>query len=100
MIATVDSQGLGKLSYDNFLNLMTKKMSEKDENEEILKAFKLFDDDETETISFMNLKRVALELGENLTDEELHEMISEADLSGDGMVDKNEFLRIMKRTNI
>ena len=61
----------GKLSFDNFLSLMAAKMSEKDTKEEILKAFKLFDDDETGKISFQNLKRVADELGENLTDEEL-----------------------------
>lgn len=45
--------------------------NEKDEKEEILKAFKLFDDDATGTISLTNIKRVAKELGENLTEEEL-----------------------------
>ena len=62
--------------------MMTAKMGEKDSREEILKAFRLFDDDETGKITFRNLKRVAKELGENMTDEELQEMIDEADRDG------------------
>ena len=71
MVNDVDKDNSGSLSFDNFINLMARKISEKDSKEEILKAFKLFDDDETGRISFQNLKRVAKELGENLTDEEL-----------------------------
>ncbi|KAG5457675.1 MAG: homogentisate 1,2-dioxygenase-domain-containing protein, partial [Olpidium bornovanus] len=71
----------------------------RDSREEILKAFRLFDDDETGKISFKNLKRVAKELGENLTDEELQEMIDEADKDGDGEVNEEEFLRIMKKSH-
>merc|ERR1712216_297748 len=59
-----------------------------------------FDDDETGKISFKNLKRVAKELGERMTDEELQEMIDEADRDGDGEVNEEEFLRIMKKTNL
>lgn len=100
MIDEVDSEGTGKLSYENFLRLMTQKMTEKDSREEIMKAFRLFDDDETGRISFKNLKRVAKELGENLTDEELQEMIDEADCDGDGEINQDEFLRIMKKTSL
>ncbi len=71
MIGDADKDATGRLSFDAFLSLMASKMAEKDSKEEILKAFKLFDDDETGRISFTNLKRVANELGENLTDEEL-----------------------------
>merc|ERR1712027_262672 len=83
MISDVDDDGSGTIGY-----------------EEILKAFRLFDDDETGKISFKNLKRVAKELGERMTDEELQEMIDEADRDGDGEVNEEEFLRIMKKTNL
>ena len=40
------------------------------------------------------------ELGENMTDEELQEMIDEADRDGDGEVNEEEFFRIMKKTSL
>ncbi|XP_037377758.1 centrin-1 [Talpa occidentalis] len=100
MISDIDKEGTGKISFNDFLAVMTQKMAEKDTKEEILKAFRLFDDDETGKISFKNLKRVASELGENLTDEELQEMIDEADRDGDGEVNEEEFLRVMKKTSL
>lgn len=42
---------------------MTKKMTEKDETEDLQKAFWLFDEDGTGKISRANLDRVAIELG-------------------------------------
>ncbi|KAI9007058.1 Centrin-1 [Gaertneriomyces sp. JEL0708] len=100
MIQEVDKQGTGTIDFNDFLNLMTSKMAEKDTKEDLMKAFRLIDDDETGKISFQNLKRVAKELGENLTDEELQEMIDEADRDGDGEVNLDEFLRLMKKTNM
>ena len=66
--------------------------------EEIKKM--ISDIDKTGKITFRNLKRVAKELGENMTDEELQEMIDEADRDGDGEINEEEFLRIMKKTSL
>ena len=48
-------------------------------------------------ISFRNLARVAEELGENIDDEELQDMINQADRDGDGEINIDEFYRIMKK---
>jgi len=100
MISDVDDDGSGTIGYEEFLKMMTHKILNRDPKDEILKAFRLFDDDETGKISFKNLKRVAKELGERMTDEELQEMVDEADRDGDGEVNEEEFLRIMKKTNL
>jgi len=100
MIADVDKDGSGVIDYPEFLDMMTQKMAERDPREEMLKAFRLFDDDETGKISFRNLKRVAKELGENMTDDEITEMIEEADRDGDGEICEEEFMRIMRKTNL
>lgn len=78
------------VSFEEFLEMVTPRMLSRDSREEILKVFALFDDDNSGTISFKNLKRVAVELGENLTDEELQEMIDEADRDGDGVINEEE----------
>ena len=97
MIADVDKDGSGVIDFPEFLDMMTQKMAERDPREEMLKAFRLFDDDETGKISFKNLKRVAKELGENMTDEEIHEMIEEADKDQDGYVVFEDFYKILKK---
>ena len=95
MIADIDLDGSGNIDFEEFVEMMTGKMGDRDSPAEIRRVFKLFDDDETGRISFRNLKRVARELGENMTDEELQEMINKADLDGDGEVNEEEFMRIM-----
>merc|ERR1712036_167949 len=88
MVSDIDGDGNGTIEFVEFLQMMTGKMGEKDSREDIEKVFKLFDDDNTNKISFRNLARV---------DEELQDMINQADRDGDGEINLDEFYRIMKK---
>ncbi|XP_060057141.1 centrin-3 isoform X3 [Erinaceus europaeus] len=79
-----DREATGKITFDDFNEVVTDWILDRDPHEEILKAFKLFDDDDSGKISLRNLRRVARELGENMSDEELRAMIEEFDKDGDG----------------
>ncbi|TFJ88629.1 hypothetical protein NSK_000198 [Nannochloropsis salina CCMP1776] len=100
LAAAADDDNSGTITYKKFVEMMTAKMGEKDGREEMVKAFRLFDAGEKGAISFQDLRRVARELGESITDEELQEMIDEADRDGDGLVSEEDFMRIMKKTNL
>merc|ERR1712186_240513 len=45
MISDVDDDGSGTIGYEEFLKMMTHKILNRDPKDEILKAFRLFDDD-------------------------------------------------------
>ena len=97
MIGDIDKDGSGSIDFEEFLDMMTAKMSDKDSREDIMKVFNLFDDDQTSKISLRNLKRVAKELGETMTDAELLEMIERADNDQDGEINFEEFYAIMTK---
>ncbi len=94
IIEEFDSDNRRQISYDDFYRFVANKLVERDPVEEIKRAFKLFDDDHTGKISLKNLRRVAKELGENITDDELMAMIDEFDLDDDGEINEEEFLNI------
>ena len=74
--------------------------SERNPEDELRKAFRIFDDDDSGKISFVNLKKVALELNENASDQDLLDMIKEADTNGDGEVDIEEFIALMRKAKL
>ena len=63
--------------------------------EEIRKVFRVFDKNDNGFISFNELRRVLRNLGEKLSDEEVVEMIEEADLDNDGHINYEEFVDIV-----
>ena len=76
LIGDFDNDGSGRIDFHEFLDIMITKMSERDTPQGLENAFALFDTDGDGQISFEDLKAVATELGEDMTDEELREMIA------------------------
>ena len=59
-----------------------------------MEAFGVFDKDGSGFISPAELRHVMTQLGEKLTDEEVNEMVKEADCDGDGRVNYEEFVNM------
>ena len=100
MMNDIDRNQSGTIDFDEFIEMMTAKMSDKDTREDLKKVFELFLGDDAGTvdkIELKHLKRVAKELNENMSDEELQEMITRADIDKDGKVSFEEFYAIMTK---
>ncbi|KAK6127851.1 hypothetical protein DH2020_038420 [Rehmannia glutinosa] len=95
MINEADADLNGKIEFHEFLNLMAAQMKDPDSEEALREAFNLFDKDQNGLISAAELHQVMTNLGEKVTDEEVDEMIREADLDGDGQVSYEEFVILM-----
>jgi len=94
-VKEVDSAGKGTLDFAKFLSVMAKNFKDVESEEDLVDAFKVFDRDGNGFISASELRHVMANLGEKLTDEEVDEMIREADTDGDGQINYEEFVKMM-----
>lgn len=95
MINEVDLDGNGTIDFKEFLTMMAKRITESDSENDIREAFKVFDKDGSGRISAGELRYVMTTLGEKLTDEEVSDMIREADQDGDGEINLEEFVPML-----
>jgi len=95
MIKEVDVDGSGTIDFIEFLGLMEKKLRDNDTEEDLIDAFRVFDRDANGVISLQELKFVMTSSGERLKEEEIDDLIREADINGDGFIDYEDFVRTM-----
>lgn len=93
MIADLENLG-SEIEFEDFLDAITSKLGDKESREGINKIFELFDDDNSHSINLKNLSRVAKELGETMTQEELSEMLERA-ASNNREITPEDFYNIM-----
>ncbi|KAF9879007.1 calmodulin [Colletotrichum karsti] len=91
LMKEVDPKGKGDINLAEFLQLMSEapapSSKDTDTNKELVAAFKVFDKDNSGSVSPSELRQVLLSLGQRATDEEIEEMIRHADLDGNGSID-------------
>lgn len=100
ILADVDKNGEGVISFEDFYDIMSQKILDRDPVEEMKKAFYLICEEGHDKITLKSLQKVARELGENISVDELGEMLEEADKDGDGEIGEEDFIRIMSKTNL
>ncbi len=95
MVNEVDLDGNGTIDFSEFLGLVGKMIKEGQSDDEMKEAFDIFDKDGNGLISAVELRNVMSNLGEHLTDEEVEEMMKEADNDLDGYLNFEEFKCLM-----
>merc|ERR1712176_1326089 len=85
----------GAIDFNEFVQMMENRMYLPSNTTEYQDAFKFFDKNGDGFIEFHELKDVLLSLGEDFVDQDIHDMIDEADTTGNGKVDFHEFIKMM-----
>lgn len=96
MISEVDIDGSGNVNFQEFISLMARRMRDGDLEEEMKLVFKLFDRDGNGKIGHSELKSLMIGIGEKISDDEIRDMILEADKDGDGFISYQEFKDIIE----
>ena len=91
----VDEDGGGSIDFDEFMVMMADRMKERDTEEEVIEAFKVFDADASGYITADELRRILMDIGEDVSEEEMNQLILEADLDGNGRIDYDEFNKLV-----
>ena len=94
---TAESEKNGGIDFDTFINAINEKLGDKESKEGIQRIFELFIDDPNEsTITLNSLKKIARELGENMSNDELKDMLERASQNGTELTFE-EFYEIMTK---
>ena len=100
LIADLDTPEAAKnggVNFDDFVGSINNKLGDKESKEGIHRIFELFiDDPNADTITLSSLKKIAQELGENMSAEEFKDMLERASANGTDL-SFDEFYEIMTK---
>ncbi|KAG7340558.1 hypothetical protein IV203_024101 [Nitzschia inconspicua] len=92
-----DDNKIDSIDADMFLRFSAAMTLQKEKSD---KAFQLMDGGEKGLVLIEDLQRVAADLGEDLSEEDLHEMMDFVDPSGEGLLSPKHFFKIARQVNL
>ena len=95
MINEVDIEGNGSITFEGFKALMERKLRDEDIEEEIIEAFKKFDQNNNGLIGPEDVFNLLQSFGQDITINEAEEMVKNVDLDNDGFVNYQEFVKML-----
>ena len=94
---TPEAAKKGGIDFESFVNAINDKLGDKETRDGIRRIFDLFiDDPNSDTITLSSLKRIAKELGEQMGQEDLKDMLERASQNGTELT-FDEFYNIMTK---
>lgn len=95
MIAEVDDDGNEEIDFGEFLQLMARNMQDIEEDKIISTGFSVFDTDGDGYISIDDLRNIMQSLGEQLTEDQLADIMRDIDTNGQGKISESEFTELV-----
>ena len=99
LLDEVDVDGNGEIDFEEFVALMGKRQKQIDLEAEIVNAFKVFDKEENNLISITELRHILSNLNDFMTEDEIDDMLFEADSDYDGFINYKDFLKNLMSNN-
>jgi len=91
----MDEEAVGQIDWLKFKILFERKLKEDEEEKELKEAFRVLDSQKKGVIPVSDLRWILKSLGDDITEEEIEDMIAETDTDGSGTVDYEEFKSLM-----
>ena len=96
MIRIADADGSGSVDFYEFVTLMAHKMADVKSDQHLRAAFSIFDYTGDGRIQAEELRNIMMNVGEPVTIGDVNSMIREVDVNDDGVVDFEEFAKVVR----
>ena len=97
MLGEIDKNLESRINFNEFIKLVAPKLLDRKSREEIYRLFKVFDQDKTGKVSLKNLFKIANDLYETISEQQLQKIMNEVDKDEDGYIGFEDFYTILSK---